>query len=416
MKFNWPVTFREQKGSNQFETILQRLVALAFGKGTNVDPNNCMRSPTVHAIVTAISRRLAVTPVHVYQVTYGDDGSGEDDLGESKTKLPKHPVALLLNSPNEWTSRVEYWMDLASTLVRHGRYIAVKGKTSAGKVTKLWALNPSDVQIRQDPSTLAITFQHRNTTYQADQIHYIRGPARDFFKGDSPVKDCSDAIELEICAQEFGGDFFEKGAVPLNIFKYLQGFKGFKSPEEENKFIEQFQEAYQKRRRMGAMIVPPGMDVTPAVIENNKAQFIETRQAQRTIICGAFNFPPHLAGDLSSGTFNNVEQQNKDFDLSVMMPYTTMIEAAMERDLLSPADRDNGIRIRFNLDSRLRANFSERQTGLQLQLANGIITQNDWREREGMNPRPGGDQYFHSVQMVPHDANAPPDPNANTGD
>ena len=396
MKWPW------SKKDAQFESVLQRLVAIAEGKGKIVNANNCMESPTIHAIVTAISRRLAVTPVHVYKTTYDADASLE-----SKERLPTHPVSLLLNKPNEWQSKVEYWMDLASTLVRNGQFMAVKGQTSAGKVKYLWPINPTSVNIKQDAGSLGITYETVQRVYKPRDIHYIRGPARDFLRGDSPIKDCEDAIRLEIAAQEFGEDFFRNGAVPFLVFSFLQGFKGGKTPEEEKTFRDKFQEAYSQRGRFKALMLSPGMDKpTPIPIENDKAQFLETRKFQRTVICGAFGIPPHLVGDLSSGTFNNVEQQNKDFDLNVMMPYTTVIEAAMERDLLTDQDRANDIRIRFNLDAKLRANFSERQTGLQIQLSNGIITQNDWREREGYNPRDGGDSYFTSVQMTPETQNA----------
>ena len=55
--FGWEIN-REQK-LGQFETVLQRLVAAqSGGYGSLVNPENCMQSPTVHAIVTAISRRI----------------------------------------------------------------------------------------------------------------------------------------------------------------------------------------------------------------------------------------------------------------------------------------------------------------------------------------------------------------------
>ncbi len=58
-----------EEKQNQFESVLQRLVAAQNGLVNGVTPENCMESPTVHAIVTAITRRFAVTPVHVYQKT-----------------------------------------------------------------------------------------------------------------------------------------------------------------------------------------------------------------------------------------------------------------------------------------------------------------------------------------------------------
>ena len=114
----WPK--RETKTA-QFETVLQRLVAAQSGMTGYVTPETCMKAPTVQALVTAISRRISITPVHVYQTS-------ESNGKEIKEKLPKHPVANLLRKPNDWQSTVDYWQDLASSLVRHGKFIAVKGQ------------------------------------------------------------------------------------------------------------------------------------------------------------------------------------------------------------------------------------------------------------------------------------------------
>lgn len=196
------------------------------------------------------------------------------------------------------------------------------------------------------------------------------------------------------------------------IMKYMQGIKGFKTPEEEKKFVDNFQDQFAGSKRHKALLLPPGMDITSFPIENDKAQFIETRRYQRTVIAGAFGVPPHLVGDLERATFNNVEQQDQDFTSNVMQPICTSFESAMERDLLTQDDRNAGIIIRFNLDSILRADFKSRQEGLQIQRQNGVINANEWRERESMNPMDeddGGDVYVipANFQITPME---PPEP------
>jgi phage portal protein BeeE len=66
----------------------------------------------------------------------------------------------------------------------------------------------------------------------------------------------------------------------------------------------------------------------------------------------------------------------------------------MERDLLTDDDRAGGVIIRFNMDAALRGDFKTRQEGLKIQRESGVINPNEWREREGMNPREGGDEYW----------------------
>lgn len=402
--FGWNIQ-REQK-SAQFEDVLQRLIAAQEGAIGSITPETCMQSPTVHAIVTAISRRIAVSPVHVYRKT---SKGGLD----SKEKLPGHPVAKLLQYPNKWQSRTDYWLDAASTFVRYGRYYAWKSRGTTGPIRELLPICPGEISVKQDRDTWAVSFQRGIETLDPRKVHYVRGPARNFIEGDSPVKDVSTAIMLEIMAEKFGATFFQNGALPLLVFSFMQGSGGFKTKDDERQFIEDYQEALGGAKRFRALLLPKGIDKPFSVpIENDKAQFLETRKYQRTVIAGAFGVPPHLVGDLERATFNNVEQQDSDFTLNVVMPVVQAFEAAMERDLLTNEDTNSGVIIRFNLNSILRADFQSRQTGLQVQRRNGIINANEWREIEGMNPLSddkGGNDYIHEQNMVVSGAEPPPE-------
>jgi HK97 family phage portal protein len=382
---------------SQFETVIQRLRSARYGAIGEVTPDTCMQSPTVHAIVTAISRRIAVSPVHVYRKT---TKNGRD----AKERIPNHPVARLLQYPNKWQSRSEYWLDAASTFVRYGRFYAWKSRGTTGPIRELLPISPREICVEQDRDTWAIRYRRGAEFLDSSKVHYVRGPARNFIEGDSPVNDVQTAIALEIAAEKFGATFFENGALPLLFFTFMQGSKGFQKPEDAKQFTDDFQSAFGGARRFRAMVGPQGLDKPTSIpIENDKAQFLETRKYQRTVIAGAFGVPPHLVGDLERATFNNVEQQDTDFTSNVIQPVTAAFEAAMERDLLTDEDVNSGVVIRFNLDSILRADFKSRQEGLQVQRRNGVINANEWREIERLNPiseEDGGEDYIHEQNMV----------------
>ena len=391
----------EQKTDMDLNTLLSRLEA-AFKtiSGIAVTPETCMASPTVNAIVTAVSRRIAVSPVHVMRKTFVNGR-------ERKERLPSHPVTRLLQRPNEWQTRTSYWLDATSALMRYSTYYAFKARGNTGPIRRLLPLHSAAVTINQDDD-MSVTFRARLASgnlrdFTPDEIHYCRGAARDFLNGDSTVNDVREAIALEIAAEKFGASFFGNGAVPLLFFKLMQGFQGFRTTEEEDSFIEKFRQKFAGRERHGAYFLPKGLDVTPVTIENEKSQFIEARKYQRTVIAGAFGVPPHFVGDLERATFNNVEQQDTDFVINVVMPIAQIFESAMEKDLLTDEDRRDGIIIRFNLDAIQRADFKSRQEGLQIQRQNGVINANDWRETENRNPiddEDGGEDYIRPANFT----------------
>lgn len=385
-----------RKADLTIDQVIKRLeAALETGSGVVVTPETCEESPTVQAIVNAISMHIGSLPVHVYR-------KGASNGRETKEPLPNHTVARLLSAPNEWQTPVNYWMDMASVLVRYGRFVAVKLRGQTGPIRSLLPVNPSAVDLKQDPADLSVIARVRlegggQHEYRLSDLHYVRGRACDFLNGDSPVTRAREAIGLEIAAQRFGAAFFGNGAMPGIMFKVAQGYK--MTDEQRNLFVQSFQAAYSSGKRFKAMLPPAGIekDGEAIAVENDKAQFLETRKLQRSIIAGAFGVPPHLVGDLERGTFSNIEHQSQEFVQKVVMPYVRIIEDAMERDLLTVDDRRQGIVVRFNMDSVLRGDFKSRQDGLKIQRESGVISPNEWREREGMNPiskADGGDSYW----------------------
>lgn len=377
---------KEQK-SSQFEDVLMRLIAAREGVvGEMVTPKSCLASPTIHAIDTAIHRRLSVTTVHVYE-KYLENGK------PAKRKIPDHPISKLLARPNTWQTTSEFMADAASTWLRWGNFYAFKSEAN-GNIKELLPLSPDLVEPKLEDFKLTYKLQEEGgtKTHPANKILHARGRARNFIEGDSPIKHIQTAIMMEILAEQFGESFYRNGAIPLQVFQFVAGAGRFKTEEEETAFVESFKEAFGGAKRFNAMLVPHGMELRdPIAIANDKAQFIESRKYQRTVIAGALGVPPHIVGDLNSGTFNNVEQQSADFTLNVIMPVVKSFESAFERDLLTEEDRGKGIIIRFNMDSTLRSSFLDRQEGLAIQRMNGIINSDEWRNLEGKNPRPNGE-------------------------
>jgi HK97 family phage portal protein len=288
--------------------------------------------------------------------------------------------------------------DASSTWLRWGNFYAFKSE-AGGKIHELIPLDPGQVEPKLEKTGLIYKLQEEGGAkpYPASKLLHARGRARNFIEGDSPIKHIQTAIMMEILAEKYGESFFRNGAMPLQVFQYMAGFGAFKTEEEETVFVESFKAAFGGAKRFNAMLVPHGMEMKdPVRVENDKAQFIESRKLQRTVIAGALGVPPHLVGDLERATFNNVEQQDKDFTLNVIMPVVKSFESAFERDLLTEQDRNSGIIIRFNMDSTLRADFKSRQEGLKIQREMGVINPDEWRELEGKNPRPDdeGQEYW----------------------
>jgi HK97 family phage portal protein len=400
MLFGWEIS--RKATTHTLDQLIARLdEATRSSSGVSITADNCMASPTIQAIVQTVSRRIASLPLRVYEETHQAGGK------ITRKEIPDHHFLRLFQDPSPTCDRVTFWLDAASWLIRHGNCYFRKLRGVTGPVRQLHPFPPHAVTIEQDidrPTVLRYRVSYVNGVSElidADEMIHARGPARDGVTGDSPVMDIREAIALEIAAERMGASVFGNSAAPGLIFKFAEGFAGFKTDEAREKFVSDFQQKY-SRSRFASILLPKGIEVgTPINIEAEKAQFLQTRQLQRTVIAGAFGVPPHMVGDLTRGTYNNVEQSNIDFAQAVVVPFCRIFEAALERGLLTPEDRRKGLVIRFDVDALLRGDFKSRQEGLNLQRQGGVISANEWRAALGMNPisaEDGGDEYYRQGQ------------------
>jgi HK97 family phage portal protein len=312
-----------------------------------------------------------------------------------KERLPDHPLARLLETPNGWQTKTDYITDSVSRLLRYGNYYAFKSAGRTGPVRALEPLPPDSVTVEQadDMSVIyKVTLSNGGQReYTRRDIHHVRLPGTDGLVGESPVMLVREAIATEIAAEAFSAEFYAKGATPSLVFQYLENQPGFATNEERDRFLQSFEQAYGKGRRWRALLLPKGIGMAdPVTPDQEKFQFIETRQFQRQVICAAFGVPQHIAGELGRATWANIESQSLDYIQNVILPIVRYYEASMAKDLLSPEDRQQGIICRFNIDGALRGSFLDRQQGLKIQREMGIISADEWREHENMNPLPDG--------------------------
>lgn len=395
------------KKSISIDTLIERLsVIYETHAGVSVTPETAMSSPTVRSIVSRISNAVSTLPLRVYQKT-------QEGRRVRRTEIPDHPLVMVLNRPNGLQDRATFWLDGVSWLLRYGNMFAVKGQGRTGPVRELTPVLPSDMKVELNEfGNIVYTNSVNGSVFDAQDVLHLRLSARNGYLGDSPVSDVREAIGLEIAAERMGASVFGNSAMPSLLFSYMEGFsESFESAEEEKKFIDDFNNVYSKRGRFRSMFVPYGIKADTISVDMEKSQFVSTRQHQRTVIAGAFGVPPHMVGDMSASSFNNVEQQSLNFIVHVVKPITTLIEAGLERSFLTPQEVQEGVVIRFDLDVLTRVDFKARQEGLKIRREMGIINPNDWREADGENPisvEDGGEQYWTKGPSGQGTSEAPP--------
>jgi HK97 family phage portal protein len=88
---------------------------------------------------------------------------------------------------------------------------------------------------------------------------------------------------------------------------------------------------------------------------------------------------------------SGIEQQNISFVQDTLLPQATMWAEAIVRDLIG--DSKPKLFVRFDFNSLMRGDNASRAAYYAAMFNTGSMSSNDIREKEGFNPRDGGDEY-----------------------
>jgi HK97 family phage portal protein len=346
--------------------------------GVAVNEDSALRYVTVYSCVRVLAETLGSLPLIVYRE--------RPDGGRDKAR--DHPVYRLLHDePNDEMTSQTFRETQMGHLALSGNCYAVIQTNRRGEVIELYPVEWDRMDPKRNPDTRRIEY-HLNDRGSVEilppeKVLHIPGLGYDGVRGYSPIRMAQEAVGLGLAATEFAARFYGQG---MNMGGMLE--HPGKLSEEAHKRLKKSleEEGAGLANSWRPLILEEGMKYARIPMPLTDAQFIETRRFNREEICGLLRVPPHLVADLERSTNNNIEHQSLEFVMYSMLPYVTRWEQAINRRLFTRAEREKGYYAKFNLAGLLRGDYKSRQEGLAIQRQNGIISADEWRALEEINP------------------------------
>jgi len=361
------------------EQIQEMILRETYGDaaGGSVSDGRALGVAAVWACVRLLATAVAMLPLALYRRD-----------GERNTLVDDHPVHdLLAERPNSWQTPFEFKQMALVHLLMRGNFYAEK-VVFRGKVTDLLPLNPAFMEPKILPDgRLAYIYRGpngRTVPYKQSEILHIRGLTTDGIKGLSVLQAAKRAVSVAAKLEMHTAGLMDNGTRPSGALETDQEL----NEEAFKRLREDFENNYVGAGNAGRpLILEAGLKWKQLSLSAVDAQFIDQRKYTRAEIAMFFGVPPHMIGDIERGTSwgSGIETQNLGFLVHTLMPYLVNITQACERDLLHPDDRSNFV-LKFDTSLLTRADFGARQTGLQIQKRNGVISINEWRKIEGLDP------------------------------
>lgn len=375
---------------------VSRLTGTMTYTGKSVTEDSAMQISAVWGCVRVLAETIGSLPGSIYQ---------RDNNGNA-TKVPGHNLTTVLGvSPNADMTGVEFIEAMITNLALRGNCYALKTNDGAGDVTALWPVRSEDVEPKRNRVTGDIIYsvceRGQWEDYPQSEVWHVRGFGTNGLIGYSPIAYARQNLGMALAAEEFQAKFFAHGASPqwlVSIPKWLDKDQREIARENLSKLWGGLENAYK------AQLLEGGMTATQATMPLEDAQFLQLRGLSIQEIARLYRMPPHMIGDLSRSTNNNIEQQSLEFVMYTLQPYLRRIEMSVAKWLMKPADRLKYF-YRYNVDGLLRADAATRAELHSKYVGNAIMSRNEVRAIENLNrsDAPGMDDYTCQIALAPID-------------
>lgn len=360
--------------------------------GITVSEATAEALPVVFSCVRVIASAVAMLPLKLYR--RHDDGT----TGEATD----HPLyAVLHDLANPEMTAYELRALLQTHLLLWGDCYAELERNARGEVVAAWPLQPWRMRVDRDSrARLRFTYTQANGT-QKDWLYDPHRPpilrlhvhSLDGVTGRSVVRVLRESLGLTAQLQRFGAKFFRDGMHVNGVLEVAEDLE----PEQEQGIRETLAKFHTNTDRAHqTLVLSAGRKYTPIGMPLEDAQFLESRKFQRSELCGAFGVPPHMVGDLERATFSNIEAESLRWLRDGLDPHLVNWESALRRDCLGPRSFDRYY-ARFVRNAMVRGDLRSRSEALQIQRRNGVISADEWRAFEELDPigsAKGGDDYL----------------------
>lgn len=362
------------------------------GAGEVITERNVLALSAVWACVNLISGTISSLPLMVYRTN--TDGSREP--------ASDHPLYNVLHdSPNYDQTAVDFWDFMAASVELWGNAYA-RVTRSDKKVKVITPILPAlmSVQKKTDGSLVYRWTEDGKANEATDrEILHIRGFGGNPLGGASTLYFGRRTFGLAQAADRTAGSMFQNGLRPSGVLKFEKWLT-----EEQRELAEQRLASKIGSGNAGKPVVlEGGTEWEQLTISPEDAQMLETRAFSVEEICRFFGVPPHMVGHTSKSTSwgSGIEQQTLAFQKFTLRRRLKRIEQALEKQLLTPADKAAGIIIEFNQEGLLRGDSGGRAKFYQQMTAIGAMTINEVRSLENYPPVEGGDVPRMQMQNVP---------------
>jgi HK97 family phage portal protein len=373
-----------------------QLWSVPSAAGVEINQQTALGAVSVMACVMMLTEDVAKLPVSLYRLR----------PDSSREAVTDHPLAELLEEPNEWQDWLEFAEQVQVGLVLRGNGYAVIIRDWRGTPVKLVPINPDRVALWEAPTGELF---YRVTPFGLHEMAELRDepfliPAADMFHlrglsvngllGASRIALAREAVGLTLAQERQAAQWVGAGSKPSGVLSTDQKLDSATIERLKGRWKE-LNAGLQNAGK--AAIFEAGLKWTPLTLSAQEMEFIAARQFQVQEIARMFRIPPHMIGELSRSTNNNIVQQAQEYVNYTVSGYTRRWKTKLSKTFGLAKE---GIRVAYDLTEIVRADITSRYNAYRVGIMSGFLRPNEARVDDGRDPDPDGDKLLQPSNMA----------------
>ncbi len=360
--------------------------------GVRVSEKSSIGLTAVWSAVRLLSETIASLPLNVYKM---------DNDGSKFIDYPNPLNQLISISPHPNYTTYNFIETMMSHLLLWGNAYAKINRNGGARPIALEILNPENVQPFKSTEDGLIYYKIKDSAILSDQeVLHIVGFSYDGIIGKSPIQACQEALGIGMASQQFGANFFGRGANLSGVLEHPARLSDDAANRLRDSFATRFSGINNSHQ---TAVLEEGVKFKPIGMPLSDAQFIETRRFGVEEVARIFRVPNSLINDLSRSTYSNVEQQSLDFTKYSLVPYLRNWESELNRKLLSTKEMSTHF-FKFQTKELLRGDADSRADYYRKLFEIGVLSPNEIRTFEDLNKIKDGDEHFVPLNLSPIDS------------
>ncbi|MFD0701754.1 phage portal protein [Myroides pelagicus] len=351
----------------------------ANGK-TLATANTALMLPAFYNGVDQLSNDIAKLPKAVFLKE-----------GESRKKLTDHPLNYLISTePNEMMTAFDFWKLAVVLVILKGNCYVRVNRNSNGVEQSLVIQDNSDVVVKRSGDKL-FYFIKGESHLSSDILHF-KAFTLNGITGVSVIKWAAHNLGIALDSYEYASDIYSDRGLGYGVIESEKGV----DTAAKKLISDGFTRKLAEKNKFKVPVLDEGLKYKPITVTPAEAQFLETNKNSVNEIARWLNIAPHKLKDLTNANYSNIQAQSIEHVQDSLLPWTIRIELELNRKMFSREDSEIKY-VKFNEKVLLRGDSEARKNYLTQLVYAGIITRNEARALEDLDPIPGLDEPLTPV-------------------